>query len=366
MLCLVATIALACDRYNPAQDNIPDLPTPSHAHAIEAMRLINRMIEEHPGEPFYRYKKGLMYLQRGEWQEAVDFLQQALRYDSLNAQYRYALSTAYHAQEAYKPALQTLQRVLPKLDNDFKALLLAGELYYQQKQYHNATKYLNKALKITPHEADVYFWKGSVALARLDTAVAIRNLNLALQHKPDYALAYNAFGEMYSRYALYDLAIQYTQKGLRYAPKEARLYFTKAEAFRMKRYADDSAKANYEKAYQLNRKQYMTAYYLGKYAYDAGKYEEAKRYFEAAVRQEPVFATAHYYIGMCLRISGNKEEALKKFGLAMKQDAKLFAAADMYWALQTEIQQERYLRYEDSLRRSAERIAIDTTRKITN
>ncbi len=361
MLYVVFFISImACDRYNPVQDEIPDVPRETQAYSTEAMNLAIRMIELYPEEPLYKYKKGVLHLQRQEWSAAVEAITQALKYDSLNVSYRFSLATAHHAQEDYKKALQIFQRILPKIEDDFESLVLVGELYYTQKEYDNATKYLNKALKITSHEAKVYYWKGTVALARLDTATAIQNLNIALQRKPSYALVYNAFAEMYNRYDLPTLAITYVNKGLQYDAKASILYFTKAEAFRIKRFSDDSARLNYEKAYRLNRKLHMAGYYLGKYTYEAGKYEEAKRYFEAVVRQEPVFATAYYYLGMCLRMSGNKEEALKKLGMAIKQDAKLLTATDMYWAISNEIQQERYYRYEDSLRRISQ--VIDTTK----
>lgn len=351
----------ACDRYNPSRENIPTIPSKQQAYSEEALRLLERMIEQYPQEPVYRYKKGLMLSQKNSWNEAVEALRGALKMDSLNPRYRLALAKAYHAQTEYTLALNTLQRTLPKLENDFESMLLAGELFYRNKEFDNATKYLNKSLKITPHEANAYYWKGVVALARLDTAVAIKNLHIALKKKPNYALAYNAFAEMYNRYELYNLAIEYTNKGLAYEKKASELYFTKAEAFRLKRFFDDSARTNYEKAYQLNRKQYWASYYLGKYAYDAGKYEEAKRYFESALKYEENFAYAHYYLGMCLKLKGNKEDALKKFATAMKQDARLLAATDMYWATHNEIQQERYWRYEDSLRKAG--LMIDTTKR---
>lgn len=360
---LLCWVLWACDRYNPSHEEIPDVPKRQQVYSAEAMRLVERMIEQYPNEPLYRYKKGIMLCGKGEWNEAVEVFGQALKYDSLNPRYRFALATAYHAQGEYSPALNTLQRVLPKLENDFESLVLAGELYYRNKEYDNATKHLNKALKLVPHEADVYYWKGVVALARLDTATAIRNLNQVLKRKPDYALAYNAFAEMYNRYDLTNLAIEYTNKGLAYNAQTPELYFTKAEAFRLKRYYEDSARANYERAYRLNRKLYWAGYHLGKYAYDAGKYEEASRYFEAVLKLEPTLAYANYYLGMCLRVRGEKDKALKKFALAMKQDTRLLIAVEMYWATNNEIQQERYWRYEDSLRKAGLMpVVVDTTK----
>lgn len=350
----------ACDNYSPAREDIPDVPSQAQSHSLEALRLVERMIEQYPNEPMYYYQKGKMLFDKKDWISAVDIFKQALKYDSLNPRYRLALCKTYHAQNEYKRALWTIERILPKLENNLEALLLVAELLHRNKDYDNATKYLNKALRLTPHEAEVYYWKGVVALARLDTAVAIRNLNQALKIKPQYALAYNAFAEMYNRYELFNLAIEFTNKGLAYQASPE-LYFTKAEAFRLKRYNEDSARVNYEKAYQLNQRLYWASYHLGKYSYDAGKFEEAKKYFERVLKEESNFAYANYYLGMCLRMRGDREDALKKFNLAMKQDNKLLAAADMYWALNNELQQERYMRYEDSLRKVG--LGIDTTQR---
>lgn len=350
----------ACDSYSPVREDIPEVPSQAQSHSLEALRLVERMIEQYPNDPSYRYRKGAMLAEKRDWISATEVFKQALRFDSLNPRYRIALAKTYHAQLEYKIALQMLTRILPKLENDFHGLLLAGELFYRNKEYDNATKYLNKALRLTPHEAEVYYWKGAVALTRLDTAVAIQNLNQALKIRPKYALAYNAFAEMYSRYELYNLAIEFTNKGLAYEASPE-LYFTKAEAYRMKRFAEDSAKANYLKAYKLNKKLYWASYHLGKYSYEAGKFEEAKKYFEAVLREEANLAHANYYLGMCLRLRGDREDALKKLALATKQDAKLLAAAEAYWALNNELQQERYWRYEDSLRRAG--MFVDTTRR---
>ncbi len=357
---VLSCLFLGCDRYRPSHEEIPDVPSQAQSYSLESLRLVERMIEQYPNEPAYKYKKGLMLSEKKDWIGAIDALKQALRYDSLNPRYRIALSKAHHAQGDYKFALQMIHKILPKLDNDFQALLLAGELFCRNKDYDNAVKHLNKALRLTPHEADVYYWKGVVALTRLDTAVAIRNLNQTLKLKPKHALAYNAFAEMYNRYEIYTIAIDFANKGLAYEALPE-LYFTKAEAFRLRRFAEDSARANYQKVYALNRKFYWASYHLGKYAYDIGKFEEAKKYFESALREESNLAYANYYLGMCLRFRGERESALKKFALAMKQDSKLFVASEAYWALSTELQQDRYARYEDSLRRVG--LPPDTTRR---
>ena len=200
---LFCVLALgACDSYSPAREDIPEVPSQTQGYSLDALRLVERMIEQYPNEPLYRYQKAKMLFDKKDWIGAVDGFKQTLKYDSLNPRYRLALCKAYHAQAEYKQALRTIEKVLPKFENDFQALLLTGELLHRNKEYDNATKYLNKALRLTTHEAEIYYWKGVVALTRLDTAVAIRNLNQALRIKPTYALAYNAFAEMYNNLPL--------------------------------------------------------------------------------------------------------------------------------------------------------------------
>jgi tetratricopeptide (TPR) repeat protein len=120
---------------------------------------------------------------------------------------------------------------------------------------------------------------------QLDTA--IKNYEIALRLKPDYAEAYNNLGAAYQSKGLFDKAIEHYRATLRLKPDDAVVYFNLGAAFASK-----------------------------------GDFDTAIKHYEAALRLQPNFAEAHFGIGWSYLKKGFKDMAQKEYelGLAMKPD----------------------------------------------
>ena len=342
----------ACNKYNPVNDKIYGIPSKNNMLSESSLKSLEDVIKAFPDNPENFYKKALFHLKKNEDTLALASIKKALSLDSLNAKYYYILSKSQHRLRQTDLAMAAINKAGKQEDNNFEILILSGELSYLQKDFDNAIKYLNKALMISTSDARPYYWKANVEIARSDSASAIRNLNLALQKKPDYVDVYNSFAELYNKFEMYKTSVQFADKGLKINPRHDLLNFNKAEAFRRRVYFDDSAKVYYQKAYELNPELYLASYYLGRYAFDRAAFKEATKYFESSLKYKPEFSKSNYYLGICYRYAGKKEDALKKFEKTMKLEPTNLSAREFYWSVKNDIDQEKFLAREDSIRRA--------------
>lgn len=342
---------IACKRYDPINDKIYAIPSPDNLHSEVALKALEDAIRSNPKNAGNYYKKSLYFHQLGKDSLALSSIQEALGLDSTQLNYFGLLARIYHHLGQTKLALKALQKTNFNQGNDLESWIFAGELSYREKNYDEALKLLNKALKVKPLSR-AYYWKAQIEIARGDSSQAIANLREVIHLKTDRVEAYNSLAELYLSYDLNQRAARYADSGLAIRPQHALLNFHKAESFRRRLYFEDSARFYYQKSFQINDSIYMAGYYLGKYALEKYQYEKAEEYFEHILKLRPDLAQAHYYLGVCYRRLGKKTQSVAELEVAIEQDPANFQAKELYWQIKNEILQARLLAREDSIRRA--------------
>jgi tetratricopeptide (TPR) repeat protein len=102
-----------------------------------------------------------------------------------------------------------------------------GDLYQQIGQFAKAKLYLNKSLQISPNHGETYFFKGEIAARQGDTTTALQYFHQTLNLKPTFLPLYLKFAEVYTALRQYDLALFYSDEGIKQHPKNAELYYKK-------------------------------------------------------------------------------------------------------------------------------------------
>lgn len=352
LLTFLAIFLVACDRYNPSNDQIQNIPTFENVSNASVFQALKDAVNNYPENPSTHYQMALYQLQNKKDTLALESIQKALKFDSTQNQYFITLAQIHRNLNQNNKALKALQKLRNVDENYIEMLLLAGELHYKQKEYDQATKSLNKVLKITNKNAKAYFWKANVEIARLDSGNALKNLALALKYQPNYPEVYNSYAELFNKFEAYQTAIFYTNKGIKISPQSSALYFSKAEAFRLKRFAEDSANFYYQKAFQYNNQSWFSAFQLGKYAYDKWQLKTAKKYFETTDKIQKNHPPTKYYLGLTYYGLGKKQDAIIELDKCLKLEPKNLIASEWYWRIKNEIYQEKMYRLNDSIQRA--------------
>jgi tetratricopeptide (TPR) repeat protein len=342
----------SCDRYNPSNDQIQQIPTPQNLQNEAVFQALKDATNNYPENPNAHYQMALYYLRTKKDTLALESIQKALKKDSTQNNYFITLAEIYRNTNQNAKALKAIQKLKNIDENYVELLLLAGELHYKQKEYDQATKELNRVLKITQKNAKAYFWKANVEIARLDSGNALKNLALALKYQPEYPEVYNSYAELFNKFEAYNTAILYANKGIKLNPQSSALYFSKAESFRLKRFSEDSANFYYLKAFQYNNQSWFSAFQIGKYAYNKWILKDSKKYFEIADKIQKNYPSTKYYLGITYYGLGKKEDAIKELDKCLKLEPNNLIASEWYWRIKNEVYQEKQFRINDSIQRA--------------
>jgi tetratricopeptide (TPR) repeat protein len=227
------------------------------------------------------------------------------------------------------------QEVQRRYDNSIKELISiewldSSNVNYNKGDYAIAIVDLDKAIELTPDYAMAYSNR-SVAysgLGKYDKAIA--DLNKAIELNPYYAIAYFNRGIIYGRLGKYDEAIADLNKAIDLNTNNAMAYYFNRGIIygRLGKY--DEAIADFNKAIKLNTN-YADAYINRGATYcGLGKYNEAIADFNKAIELNPNGASAYNNRGTAYNILGKYDEAIVDLNKAIDLNPYY---ADAYYVL---------------------------------
>lgn len=235
----------------------------------------------------------------------------AVYYDSTKGEYYALAATIYRRLKFIDTALYYVNRA-KNLNYESPALYIsAGEMRFILKQYPEAIEEINSALKLSPYNAEAYFYKGLIYAERGDTNLATSSLQTAIEQMPEYTDAYNKLATLYINRHNYPMARQYLFTGLRFSPNDAFLNYNLG-ILNLSESHPDSAEAYFRKAVFFEPSLYLAHLNLGLQAYKKGQYLEAVNHFESTLQYNNN-PSARFYLGLCRENLGNQEEALVNY-----------------------------------------------------
>jgi len=165
-----------------------------------------------------------------------------------------------HHDSSFKEAITLYNLILSKINHSQNPgiLLLAGQAYYEIKDYETALSYINKSLKFL-NNADTYNILSLILVKLKRYSEAEESLKTAINIDPKNPILFNSLGVLYSKLKQEKLAQEYFRKGIKINPKLEVLYFNLANSHnRRKEYKH--ALNFYNKAIEINS-DYYDAYW---------------------------------------------------------------------------------------------------------
>ena len=213
--------------------------------------------------------RGFVFYERGYFEQAASYFQQAVKDDPRSAEALYGLGSAYlQRQEANRAracfeqvlrlhagypgtvpntwnnlgimaaragdvsaAIQDFQRAL-EIDPDHSiALQNLGNAYRQKKQWPEAERAFKHALALNPDDAESNYGLGLVYAQQNDTERAYSYLQKALGARPVYPEALNNLGILYLRTRRVDEAKHSFKESIQLAPEYDQSYLNLARVY---------------------------------------------------------------------------------------------------------------------------------------
>jgi type IV pilus assembly protein PilF len=200
-----------------------------------------------------------------------------------------------------------------------------GEAYYQRGEYTAALREFLKAESLYSEDPFLQYDLGLAYKAKQRPDLAIEHFKKALKMNPDYAPAKNSLGAVYLDMGEWDTAIGYFKavlNSLLYTTPQLPLanlgwaYYNKKE-YRL-------AEKYYRESLDLKPKFIYALRGLGLTYTAMGKFDDAAKVLESAIKEYPKAALLYLDLGRLYKKSGDNEKALtayqKVIGLAPESD----------------------------------------------
>lgn len=172
-----------------------------------------------------KVKKGIEAYHNEQWDEALNYFQDALLDDPENPQLHFDVGTVQYKKQKYEEALQSFEKAI--LTQDVKLQQLAyynqGNTYYQLNKYQEAIQSFKKALDLDPNDQDAKY-NLELVRARLKEMADKKQQQDQQQQKmepSEYAKQLKAQADILVAQRFYQEAYQLMEQGLQSDPTVA-------------------------------------------------------------------------------------------------------------------------------------------------
>ena len=241
------------------------------------------------------YHKGIRYFNDGDYDRAIECLEQVVVEDKTRES-PVAKLGAFYASEAHS-----------KL----------GVAEFHRGNYDRALEHFASALKVNPHYPDLYYYLGVVQYKKNDLPTAIRHLEEATRLNPEYAeavcflgIARQEAGHPGEADRCYSRALELT----RAAPHplgRVLVDHLESNAFEHPALGELRRVAAENSVYEDSVKE-------GNLAFNQGDFARAAAHFSTAAALKPVYADLHCKLGMSLLEMTKEDQAIGSFRRALE------------------------------------------------
>ncbi len=274
-----------------------------------------KVLRIEPGNRDGNYNLGLVLLAKNAPVEAIAHFERARPLDNAT---RFNLARAYFRAGKPAEALKVATQLSAENKTDVQLHFTLGVLLASQKQYGAAQLELEQADALQPETVDILYNLGQVYLRAGDAAKAELALNRALKLKPDSPETLYVLAQVYQQQNRSVDALDALVRAHKLAPENTDIIFLLARVSMTQNYFEDAIPL-LESGLKIDPKRADLHAALGESYFMSGKEERAIEEFKSMVALDPS-ARSYAFLGLSYRHLGRFDEAKKYFELGLKQD----------------------------------------------
>ena len=287
----------------------------------EALALLDRLQPNDSDRPLLEHLRGLGLYQKGQYQEAIEHLQQARNAPSAapaqklqgaqllglshyflghseqaipfleefsragkdTLETNYALGLCYIQAHKSDDARRAFAQMFSVPADSASAHLLNAQMMIRQQFEEFADKELRTALRLDPELPQVNFLLGELAIYKADIDGGIALLKREIQVNPGFAMAYYRLGDAYSRQSKWAEAIGPLQQSIWLNPFFSGPFIVLGKVY-LKTGNLTNAESILKRGLAMDVNNYSGHHLLAQVLQKAGRAEEARQEFQTAER----------------------------------------------------------------------------------
>ncbi len=274
----------------------------------KALNLNNRI-------PTVLISAGIIQREKGQYEKSLDFFQQALQIDPMNAYGLQGLAKTYESMGKDEEAEQSYKNAIiirPNYWGNYNAL---GVFYYKQGSYEQAVTQFKKVVELTPQNIKGYTNLGGIYFYLEQWEDARKTFEKSLHIKPSYN-AYHNLATLYFYEKRYGEAAQMYENAIKLSDKDYRVWGGLAESYYWTQ-NHKKAKEIYQKTIaiaeeklQVNPLDEETLSYLAGYYAKLDDQKKARELLQKVIKTEPDDVNVIFRVAENYEFLGERKSAL--------------------------------------------------------
>lgn len=319
-LLLLSIFLFACGQGNRERSKIP--PTPFQTESIQniaSLDALTNAIRNNPSVAENYYKRAIILQKMGDLKRALEDINRADRLKQNTGKYLFVKAMILRDQKEYRDAFAFAQSAEILNVDTPELYTLLGDLSQQRNDLVKAEQYLAKSLQIAPYDGETYFYQGTLAARKGDTATAILKMNQSIDMKPLFKLGYTKLTDILKDRRLYDSALAVNKSAIAQFPKNPEFYIDRGLVY-SKFGRLDSALVYFDKAFVIDNKRVETLLYSASIYFRWKNYTKALEYYEKVLDADSDTPNINYLTALTLEQLGLFTKAEEFLKAAIEKD----------------------------------------------
>jgi tetratricopeptide (TPR) repeat protein len=311
--------AVLCAQTSP----LPPEAAEKFRQAADAMRNGNleaagegfaEVVKQAPGFAEGYMNLGLVREEQGRHADAIPVFQKALQLKPALRGANLFLGIAQYRSNRLDAALVSVRKEAAAYPKDATAWMWVGIVELEKGSAEEAADALDKAAKLAPDNADIFYHRG-----RAHLAVSKDSYSRMFQLDPKSWRVRELMAEANADAERHVDAIAEYQEAIKLAPNEPRLHEELGTEYRNAGKMQEAEEA-FRKELEIDPDNGVAEYKLGVLLTEKGDAAQGKQYIEAAIRTRPGLRHADYNLGRAEMLLGNDTAAAEHFQRATHTD----------------------------------------------
>lgn len=199
----------------------------------------------------YQNSRGLSYFASGDYAEALEHFNMAIRYNPDYSPAYYNIGRVYLEENDGERAFKAFTDAVDMFPDEPEGYMCLAEYYRRADRPGDAVGHYLKALKLDQNNIEARSALASLYAQQGDVSAAVREYSYILEADPDNADSHKQLGYLYSGINRIDSAIREFEAYLKYDPENAQVYAWLGDLYKKKR-RYGQAERNYNSAITIN------------------------------------------------------------------------------------------------------------------
>ena len=317
---LLALQFMACNEGSETQNDSVEMVNTGNP-TIDGISL---KIKQNPTDASLYAARAEAFYEIDGYDEAIADLADALKLDSINADYHHLLADVYLDYFKSREAITTMERAAQLHPQRIPTLLKLSEFQLILKKHEQSLATADRVLKIDPNNAEAYVMIGLNFETTGDTARAINSYQIAVEKDPDLADIWVKMGQLFAAQNN-PIAPRYFENAIEAAPNAIEPLYAKAEYLHL----NNKQREALPLLQQITRRepQFVEAYFrMGVIYLEIDSIDQAYKHFDLAINVDPALAKAYYYRALTSQLKGDLANAKNDYQQTLNLDPKFTRA----------------------------------------